>query len=265
MPQQTQVYKRIAIALGCVGGAAFLIALAAYGIALPGPLSDRSADWGTFGDFIGGIAGTVIALSTLVALVIALHLQARELSDTRTVLAQQVEAMQGQMKAVRLYEDRRVQPLLKAEWTLEADPYQTEDNQKIFWRIANVGLGPCILDKVELFAGSVKIGSHGFESTEPAHYVWSQAFAKIFVNKWPGEDRVRIDSLHDLKRALAVGETLRTVTLICSGFVDASTALQILNRSLRIVIHFRSLADVHLTTDNQFDALVRDSGVTDLL
>jgi hypothetical protein len=55
-----------------------------------GTISDDSAKWGTFGDYVSGFGGTIVALATLVAVVLALDLQDRELSATRAALNRQL-------------------------------------------------------------------------------------------------------------------------------------------------------------------------------
>lgn len=158
---------------------AFTSAVIAYGVLLNGPLSQASADWGTFGDFIGGMAGTVIALATLVALVVALQLQAKELEETRQALRDQVAATRDQLQDVRRYETRRVRPILKAEWFAE------EKKERVFWRITNVGLGPCILDSVDFYVDRKKVSSHEFDSVEDAHQVWREVISCVFHGYLP--------------------------------------------------------------------------------
>jgi hypothetical protein len=57
--------------------------------------------WGEFGDFIGGIVGTVLGAATLIALAVTLLLQARALHDTRHALAHQQQSAQDQLAAAQ--------------------------------------------------------------------------------------------------------------------------------------------------------------------
>ena len=53
-------------------------------------MSSHSEDWGSFGAFVSGIAGTAIALATLVALAVTFALQARELENSRHAVERQI-------------------------------------------------------------------------------------------------------------------------------------------------------------------------------
>lgn len=256
---KVSVYRKIAIALGAVGMLTLIAVVLAYAVLIDSGLSQDSTDWGTFGDFVGGIAGTVIALSTLVALVIALQLQAKELEQMRSALDEQTKATQKQIERARLYEERRVQPLLKAEWSIDSN------TQCIYWRITNVGLGPCIMDSIELFVFGQMIGSHEFDSRQKAHEVWCRALSKTLDSGYPGDERVFVEPLQEFKRALKDGEYQQTVRVNCTDRVNVYTAADILDRSLRPVIRFRSLAGVPLSTEHQYDRIVRESGVGDML
>jgi hypothetical protein len=94
---RSERYASIAVGLMVGGFVAIALCIAAYTLVLSRHgLSDRSIDWGTFGDFIGGMAGTVIALITLIAIAFTLHLQARELEETRAELRKQASTMERQ-------------------------------------------------------------------------------------------------------------------------------------------------------------------------
>ena len=77
MTIKAKPYKWIAISLAVWGVLWVALGALLYWHALSsGRLSEESADWGTFGDFVGGFPGTLIALATLFALALTLHLQA---------------------------------------------------------------------------------------------------------------------------------------------------------------------------------------------
>jgi hypothetical protein len=88
-------YRWIAYFLAAVGILSLVVSAIVYWARLHHlGWSGESADWGTFGDFVGGLAGTTISLATLVAVVVNLHLQAKELENTSNALSQQAEASQ---------------------------------------------------------------------------------------------------------------------------------------------------------------------------
>ena len=95
MDHRASVYRIIAWSLMGVGLLAVLLSLLAYSIVLHSQgISTRSGDWGTFGDFVSGIAGTAIALATLVAIAFTLQLQATELEETRRQLRDQANTLE---------------------------------------------------------------------------------------------------------------------------------------------------------------------------
>lgn len=76
-----------------VFGAAFLIMLSAlagysyfFWFRLGHSLSEDPADWGVFGDFIGGLANPIVSLATLLIVVLAYLHQRRELAATAKAL-----------------------------------------------------------------------------------------------------------------------------------------------------------------------------------
>jgi hypothetical protein len=90
-------YRFVAVLLAIVGIAALAASVFGYWSELHDlGMAPRSDEWGTFGDFVGGFAGTVIALVTLIALAITLDLQARELAAARKVMKTQAYALSKQ-------------------------------------------------------------------------------------------------------------------------------------------------------------------------
>src|SRR5438874_1286647 len=84
-------YFGIAIGLSVIGVAALTLSVLAYWGELHHlGISPRSDEWGSFGAYVGGIAGTAIALATLVALAITLALQAREMESSRHAVGRQI-------------------------------------------------------------------------------------------------------------------------------------------------------------------------------
>jgi hypothetical protein len=96
--QSPSRYRIIAKILGITGIAALTLSLLSYFLWFTGgTVSDDSAKWGTFGDYVSGIGGTIIALATLIAVAYALDLQDRELSSTR-------KALEGQLFDTRFFQ-----------------------------------------------------------------------------------------------------------------------------------------------------------------
>src|SRR5947207_12715634 len=84
-------YFRVAIGLSVIGVAALTLSVYAYWRELHHlGISPKSDEWGSFGAFVGGIAGTTIALGTLVALAVTLALQAREMEASRHAVGRQI-------------------------------------------------------------------------------------------------------------------------------------------------------------------------------
>jgi hypothetical protein len=84
-------YLGIAVGLSVIGVAALTLSVFAYWRELHHlGISLRSDEWGSFGAYVGGIAGTIIALATLIALAVTLALQAREMEKARHAVARQI-------------------------------------------------------------------------------------------------------------------------------------------------------------------------------
>lgn len=90
--------------LWAVGIAAIVIIAGVFGAytnqfsehALGGP-----AEWGMFGDYVGGLANPLLSFLTIFLLIVSLYFQTQELAATRDELAQSKEAMQ---KANKLHD-----------------------------------------------------------------------------------------------------------------------------------------------------------------
>lgn len=78
-------------AIGAVAVGAFVVILAVYGlwfsVLLGYRLSPTTSDWGTFGDFVGGLANPLVGLATLVIVALAYLAQRQELEETIAALA----------------------------------------------------------------------------------------------------------------------------------------------------------------------------------
>jgi uncharacterized membrane protein len=92
---------------------ALLVVLAVYALWFRhADVSPDPGDWSKFGGYFGGVAGSLIALFTLAALVFTLRVQARQLEDTRTELTKQSNSIAKQnfentfFRLLQLIEDR---------------------------------------------------------------------------------------------------------------------------------------------------------------
>ena len=47
------------------------------------PLSANGEDWGQFGDYFGGVAGTLLSFISILLLIYTIHLQGEQLSDAQ--------------------------------------------------------------------------------------------------------------------------------------------------------------------------------------
>jgi hypothetical protein len=86
-----------------VSTAVLVATLLLYFVALSlGFVTEAShARWGTFGDFVGGLLGPLLGFLSLIALLLTIVLQNRELEETRKELKQSREAHEGQLEALK--------------------------------------------------------------------------------------------------------------------------------------------------------------------
>ena len=91
--------NRLLWILGGAAVAAFLIILGLY-IAYFKNLSitNDSATWGTFGDYLGGTLNPVISFLALIGLLYTIHQQAQEMQATREELKQAAEQQRKQVE-----------------------------------------------------------------------------------------------------------------------------------------------------------------------
>lgn len=86
------------IVLMTVGVILLLLYFVWFFIYLGKPLSPTPEDWGTFGDYIGGILNPLVASFALYWLVTSVRLQKQELNDTRIELAKASAAQEAQVR-----------------------------------------------------------------------------------------------------------------------------------------------------------------------
>lgn len=95
--------NRLLWILGVAAVAAFLIILGLY-IAYFKNLSitNDSATWGTFGDYLGGTLNPIISFLALIGLLITIHQQAKEMKATREELKQAAKQQKRQLEISNL-------------------------------------------------------------------------------------------------------------------------------------------------------------------
>jgi hypothetical protein len=88
-----------------VSVAVIITAYSLYFFQFRGSLSDDTAIWGQFGDFVGGTLNSVFAFFGFLILLISLRLQARELAETRAELEMSRKAQEKQL--VHMHNEER--------------------------------------------------------------------------------------------------------------------------------------------------------------
>lgn len=96
----TKYVKRLAT-LAYVGIAIAVAVVSAYFWKFSGPPSDDHANWGQFGDYVGGLLNPTFSLLALLALLGTLGLQIRELRISAKELRNSAEALRKQNETLR--------------------------------------------------------------------------------------------------------------------------------------------------------------------
>lgn len=78
-------------------------------------ISDNNADWGTFGDFVGGTLNPILSFLGLIALLFTIFLQSKELESTRIELERAASAQENTEKV--LAEQTKTQAIQQFEGT----------------------------------------------------------------------------------------------------------------------------------------------------
>jgi hypothetical protein len=238
--------KKLAYWIGGTGVVALLGSVFSYWFLIDGEISNRSGDWGTFGDFVGGMAGTVIALATLIALVVTLQLQATELDKTSKALTNQVNSSNKQLALIEKNERIRIQPVLKVEWF----PYKEDKNIAIL-RFANIGFGPCLMERVHVFVQGAHVGSHDLKDWEIARTVWGDALSRALGTDYPGPTNIRVEPTNKYRKLLAAGEFQQMLAATFPDHKKAQNAIFRLQTLAEVDIEFKSLGKVTVHTSVQ--------------
>lgn len=89
------------ISIGVVGLVVSALVLFLYFSTFNGQLSHNQNTWGLFGDFIGGALNPILAFLGLIALLITIRLQSKELVNAAQELQKSTEALQDQSKSLK--------------------------------------------------------------------------------------------------------------------------------------------------------------------
>ncbi len=112
-------------------------------------ISDSSADWGTFGDYIGGIAGTflnlIAALFSLVSVYITLRIATRIHESEQRFNEDNIEREKERFEKEIELTIKQNKPYLYVD--LKRLPDETKIN------LSNYGIGPLIIKEIKIFHG----------------------------------------------------------------------------------------------------------------
>lgn len=248
-PTRSETYRKIAYGLAIFGVVVLVVAFVTYRKQFAGDYSPSGSDWGLFGDYIGGVAGTLLAFATLIALVVALVVQATELEETRQALENQVETSENQLKLIKETERIRIQPVLKVEWFPYLD--NTSTVSTVILRFTNIGFGPCLMEQVHVQANSQHVGSHDLKDWSTADVVWTRALRSVLGSNFPDEKKVQLEPMNKYRKLLAAGETQQMLVVDFPDYRAARKALRNLNMLIDVDIEFSSLGKARVHTAAQ--------------
>jgi fumarate reductase subunit D len=92
--------KTLLVLTGLVGLGFFGLPLVTYFVVFHGTLSQEPANWGLFGDYVGGLSTALLSFLSLLALLFTIHVQGEELR--KSTAAQLVSAEVGRLTALKL-------------------------------------------------------------------------------------------------------------------------------------------------------------------
>jgi hypothetical protein len=125
-------YLYVALIVG-VGGWALLAGL--YFYRFPGALSERPADWGVFGDYLGGVLGPILAFASFLVVLVSLYENRIQVAEERRARGVEtlMAAFTGLIERVNeivhdlRYERTRVTPLGLASASASVDEVRGRD------------------------------------------------------------------------------------------------------------------------------------------
>lgn len=107
--QSERKIHNYAIVVALLAVFVLLVTLGFYFLNFHAKLSVVNADWGTFGDFVGGTLNPIFSLMSLLALLYTIILQTKEMAETRGELKRAAaaqekteQALNGQLEALKI-------------------------------------------------------------------------------------------------------------------------------------------------------------------
>ena len=98
VPRTIFVYAFVAACLISVTAKLLIM----YNLQFGDELSDSNGDWGTFGDYLGGVLNPILGFASFMALLYTVRLQSNELKNSNEQLAQSARAQTEMEKTQRL-------------------------------------------------------------------------------------------------------------------------------------------------------------------
>jgi uncharacterized membrane protein len=85
-----------------IGVTASVVAIVTYAVHFRGPLSNSVAEWGQFGDYVGGLLNPIFGFLGLVALLATLYLQRQQLQGSLQELKDSAKSLRAQEREWRI-------------------------------------------------------------------------------------------------------------------------------------------------------------------
>lgn len=108
--ENLEIYmKKTLTILGFIVGfslLAYVVVISSYVLNFGTNWSTEQGDWGTFGDFIGGTLNPLLSFMALIALLITIVLQSKELEQTRVELSRTADANEKQSTYLASQQER---------------------------------------------------------------------------------------------------------------------------------------------------------------
>lgn len=240
----TKAYTTIAIALGATGVLSLALSWTWFAWVHGTDIVENAEAWGQFGDFIGGFVGTVIAVATLIALAITVHLQATALRETQ-------QSLSAQLKTYQLNESLKIRPILKTDWLLVRRQGEAQVDH-VNWSIRNLGYGPAHIESLEVCDGDSVAGVY------PNLNDGRKTKLVKFIENVIPEDLITIENARILvqrfdvnRRWLAHGDSLEIIQIKMNDRKIAKRIQRLLLDRVSITVHFRTVLGERFSTQTQ--------------
>ena len=129
----------------------------AYAIAFWGNKPGGPAEWGMFGDFVGGLANPLLGFLTIFLLIVSLYYQTQELTATREELAQSKEAMQHANQlhefSITLQTRNNLRPQLLEHYHERIQTFDRTTNVSMSFFINGVSIRTSLLEVIQMQRG----------------------------------------------------------------------------------------------------------------